>query len=618
MIDMGQAYRTVEFNKDHYKVLDFKCEHCGQEYGMETVNIAVFLYGVFFLVGKESGYVGINCPRCMKTIMMKGNKDLFEFTKDSLSSYIHLGNIQFDPHLQYHSSVNYLPEHIPPLKGFNIPHWNTTLIEGNTTSVEMSLLHYIDNEPRLNEEYFCSYVFGGEPPMGSFFSVWWFREKDIYELVRIEEQEQLRIFPRCVHHNSVYEDIDSFCWNNHIYLTYLKKERQIAEDGLKELRKVAEERGMDFGELLEANPGIAEPNIIGFMEKQAIDHAKENEFSITFDLMNILAADPFPWDWPGPRGSVCEVLWKTTFPFQNREVPKTLVNIDSTPYEKPEQAPGHDEMVSQLRMNFTQGCVQNFLYEKHLDFITDYILLAQKTGFSYAAVWDLKEQYLKSLYDHMIASAETQTPVESLYVFCQEGPAWRITYEGKTLRGLRGKGFGYIHYLVSRKGEQFHTEELAQLDGVIVNDYVSSLPNTSHQYDNSSVSSQKAKEDIDSRDMVYGRSREELEEHWIYLQKELSQAEESNDPGRIEKAESELRNFEEYVVKYFGKGGKVRKFRNESTRNKDRVTKSIERALNTIRKHHENTWQHFYRSLRPINSFRLSYTPNKDLDWHTE
>ena len=31
MIDMSEAYRTVESNDNNYKVLEFKCEHCGQD-----------------------------------------------------------------------------------------------------------------------------------------------------------------------------------------------------------------------------------------------------------------------------------------------------------------------------------------------------------------------------------------------------------------------------------------------------------------------------------------------------------------------------------------------------------------------------------------------------------
>ena len=50
--------------------IKFKCEHCGQEFWEENFNIAVLLYGIFILLGKENEYVGLTCPNCIKTILI--------------------------------------------------------------------------------------------------------------------------------------------------------------------------------------------------------------------------------------------------------------------------------------------------------------------------------------------------------------------------------------------------------------------------------------------------------------------------------------------------------------------------------------------------------------------
>jgi hypothetical protein len=52
-----------------------KCPHCGQAFSNAGINIAIFLYGIFFLVGKENGYFGITCPRCLNTISHRNKKE---------------------------------------------------------------------------------------------------------------------------------------------------------------------------------------------------------------------------------------------------------------------------------------------------------------------------------------------------------------------------------------------------------------------------------------------------------------------------------------------------------------------------------------------------------------
>jgi len=45
------------------EALGTKCPHCEQEISEEGIHIAIYLYGIFFLVGKEAGYAGITWPR---------------------------------------------------------------------------------------------------------------------------------------------------------------------------------------------------------------------------------------------------------------------------------------------------------------------------------------------------------------------------------------------------------------------------------------------------------------------------------------------------------------------------------------------------------------------------
>ncbi len=86
---------------------------------------------------------------------------------------------------------------------------------------------------------------------------------------------------------------------------------------------------------------------------------------------------------------------------------KDLTNITSgynnlAEFEEPQKKPDHDEKATFVKEKFHRGFVQDFLYEHHLDFIKEYIKLSKKIDFSYAAIWQLKEEYLDRLYKALI------------------------------------------------------------------------------------------------------------------------------------------------------------------------------------------------------------------------
>jgi uncharacterized membrane-anchored protein YhcB (DUF1043 family) len=78
-----------------------------------------------------------------------------------------------------------------------------------------------------------------------------------------------------------------------------------------------------------------------------------------------------------------------------------------------------------------------------------------------------------------------------------------------------------------------------------------------------------------------------------------------------------LESFEKICVEYFGIGGRVRKYRDETTRTKERVAKNINRAVRKLKEYDNKTYQHFNKALRPINSFSQSYKPDRDITWLT-
>ena len=243
-------------------------------------------------------------------------------------------------------------------------------------------------------------------------------------------------------------------------------------------------------------------------------------------------------------------------------------------------------------------------------------------GFYYTRPKDKKPLYvLKNkafliLYDPTI-SIEREKSESIDYAFLKEGPSWKITYEKRTIAGLTGKGFGYIHYLVKNPRKEFHTEELKKEVEKISPESIRGSDAVSSK-ENNNESIKTGKKQTDHRDMVTRDDKKKMIEQRDDLAKEVRTAEDSNDPNRIEKARKEYKDFIDYFAKLLKPNGKSRKFVSATTRTMQRITKSIERALKTIEEHDESAWRHFNSALRPIRTYSLSYNPDRNINCLTD
>lgn len=255
MIDLAEAYKVVEFEarlfpgeevkKQTLNRLEFQCEHCNQTFIKDTLNISVFLYGVAIMVGKDISFAGITCPSCLKTILMKGN--LTNLYHDM--PYIHLEGLDeatFSPTIRYHSSALFSPQQIEYLKPFNIPSSDQGLSDNSADNFHGSFSEQLGNEPYLGKEYLCSYNYNDEVPIGAFASIWWFKPEQIEDLVRIENEHQIRVFPRYVHKMSWHTRYDRFCWQYKLYQEFLAGLKTAAIDTYDQLREVAYRDGLTW------------------------------------------------------------------------------------------------------------------------------------------------------------------------------------------------------------------------------------------------------------------------------------------------------------------------------------------------------------------------------------
>lgn len=617
MINLNEIYKDHEIKGQDdriqtIKVMDtFQCEAplCDQEFTLETIEIAAFLYGIFYLLGENKGYVGITCPKCLKTLLMQGDRELFDLTKSRISSSpIIIGNVQYDIQLRYYSPCNYIPNENSVFKDYDIHPLFIERIEDEITEFESNLHHFIDEEPINREEFLCSYNFDGEHPIGPSVLVLWFRDGQIEDLVDIENKYKLRIIPRYFHKISIYEDIGHFCWSNYLYLRYLNDHKAGMEADLKYLQEFSKKEELIFDESTQE----ATINILASSIKRVSDEMEKNYYKISSDFRDIIVSDSSPFKFPELYDLSFEFLWRKINPFKDKGAPKGWIAIDPMQFAIPKRKPSHDELVREVKNYFNKGFGQSFINKHYVKFINEYIKLTQSSFFSYASVLKLKYNYLWLLHNDMRA----EVLAESKYAFFYHAPTWTISFDGATISGLKAKGFKYIWFLVERKYKQFHTDELAPIEGDLQEESKLTYSDFDKFYQEWQSKSVEGKGKIDIRNKIDKMAKKDLTKYREGLKDDLKEAESMNDPDRINKARWLLESFEDELKKVIGLKGKERKFIDNSTRTKNRITKSVERALKEIKKNNEQIYKHFHDALKPINDFTQCYRPAQDIEWH--
>ena len=614
----------------NYKALTISCPHCDQHYSEETLKIATFLYGAFFLEGKETAYIGITCPSCLKTIYKKNEVQNINVTLINLSSPIDLGDSQLDPDLRYFSSTRTFHKKIPEIEMFDIHPYGFYTTPNFSEEELLGLLKHQEENPDLAEEYLCSFISGGPPNMGYFCLVLWFNPEEIDRLVKIENEDRIKIFPRYYYKCSLIEEVNKFCWENYLYernlIDSMRNFEECKENFTKNL-KFAGFNSDKVEELCEINLG-AELATMNYYIEQFRDKKAEN-FSIFSKFFEIIVSDPNPWNLPFSHYDSLKDFWKTKFPFLGKTISESFPNLILAEFEKKLDPNAHKKMVDEIKPKLTKGYVQDFLSKNYLSFIKDYVDLTQTPFFSYADLWELKEKYLNSLYNHV----KKEGIHESKYVFYPEGESWRITYNGKTTGGYTGTGFKYLYYLISNQFKSFGHDDLDLLDGVEVREMKKYFEFEKDPEDDSDplvavgsgsrtrAGSKPKKADYEKpefhhRDMISRSSIQKLKIYREKLNQELDEAEDENDLPRIEKIKEELDVFNSQFYKYFKKGGGIKKFKGDSKKVRDKINVSIRRALDRVQKNDYNAWQHIETSLDRDKGM-LSYRPDTDIDWFT-
>ena len=162
------------------------------------------------------------------------------------------------------------------------------------------------------------------------------------------------------------------------------------------MERVAKEKNLNIEKLLSENPNILTPELVDFLRQNESEGDGPN-FDRESEFMNILSADPNPWDFSGTDYDWIKAFWKTPYPFKDQEIPLTLTNLK--PFQQSSgTAKSHKEMVTEIEPVFSKGYVQKYLSTQYRSFIREYSRIATRHAFSYADVWVLKERYLEKVY----------------------------------------------------------------------------------------------------------------------------------------------------------------------------------------------------------------------------
>jgi hypothetical protein len=594
--------------------IKFSCKQCGESYNDFKLKLAIFLYGIAFLTGKDDSLSVFTCPRCLKSNLLRVS-DINQLFSD-LSMFEGQNGSSWPTDLTYHSSVSFSPAQNPALKDFDIPYWNIPLSavsKDNFTGIITSLQE--ENSYLFENGYLSSYIFDHDTPIGVMASIWFFNPKEIDKLIQIENESEIRVFPRYYHKMSFYEEYDEFVWNNLLYRKYRDEQKRLAAESFDTLSSVARENDINLDNLIEHNSNILSTEMIDEIYKNSAP-SDSDSLNVASDFLHLILSDPDPWDMPSNAMRFYKDLWKFDLPFEENGLPEYQHAIDASEYEIDPLMKRHFDRVGTIKENQNKKSILEFLNENYSSFCEYIIEIAQRNDYAYGSIWPLKKRYVNDLYNYF----NEQERDEAKHVFCKEGQTYTIIFNGgKPLRGFRGGGFKYLHYLVANRGKAFSHEELNALDGVDT-EFLDSLDSSSNTDSGNSelAKSKKGKLTEYSNDRITTSAAQKLFIEYKRLKENIEAAEQSEDPDRITEAKMAFSKFKTHYQFYFGPGGRIKKFNSGSKTVKDKIAISLKRALKSIEKEDQEVYSHFFESLSPPYSNTLQYGPLKDIDWHCE
>lgn len=439
----------------------FRCNYCGEKFSEDKLILSTKKYGVFFMFGKKTCYVGTNCsnPECQKTLLLEteGERqwevyDYFHLARRDVNAWtvkeatalpgltesenkrkVPAQPLSKDVELipavapnfgfgeakapRYFSSVSYSPEQFKELDGLGVRAWRPVWSEHNDIiTYESELDSYLQEYPVLSEKLYCSYFNKRIQPIGDF-SVWWFTEEHISKIYKLENTKGLRIFPRYAVANELYSHIDHFCWKYYLESEWLADFAVYNENLL--------------------NAKKQDPNLFGKSDEKLLE-----------DFLDIVPVEDV---------RMAEQANKNNLKFDTEKISaffKILkLELDGTE----EQHKLHEELMKVVITPYNEGRLNRLLEELSGEFIQKYIQQFQTQGFCYQSAWDLKEGYLQRIGEEWQQMRTHQRAEEKpLYAFYRSIASTEIIFNGKSTGPISNdgnQGLRFIYEIVKGQGE---------------------------------------------------------------------------------------------------------------------------------------------------------------------
>lgn len=342
----------------------FVCEKCKGAPSMDQIVQSIETYGLIWLTNDENTWAGFNCPLCEKpwTIIKK-------FKHEEIRPFgLEMGKrIACDSGTLVYHSFPFSMHHL--VAGRDFVGLFMQQLELPVDKLEEESFSPFDKYGDINcpRNIYTSYLFGNKA-FGPAIAIWLYSDEDIEKLVSHESESGLRAFPRYRLYDSLYSDIDRFCWQERLHI--------------------------DFRNGLNLDWEIA----------HILSNPAKKDLTKTFDFMHIL-------DIPHLDDIPKYITRENQFidsPNSWAKLPRQTADISSKTCCSKKIARDHEEISSVVWANFTKDYVQDLLKKLSEKFIDEYIALSERTDFTFSAVWKLKEKYLSDLKDAMQSSRKRE------------------------------------------------------------------------------------------------------------------------------------------------------------------------------------------------------------------
>jgi hypothetical protein len=228
---------------------------------------------------------------------------------------------------------------------------------------------------------------------------------------------------------------------------------------------------------------------------------------------------------------------------------------------------------------------------------------------------ETSEAAIQEIPEDTLGETEVKRSINRDYVFRQEGDFYEIVFAGKPLPRSKLFGLSYIYILIQKQSEEISALELGVRSGNISEDYFSN----------------KLKEGLEEitslrEPILDQKGLNDIRNQMKDLKDELREYEDDMDYERANIIKHQIQELEEWIIKEYGqlhsapfrrrKDPKDSEYSHQLESSRKKVSSSIKRAIDWMKKFNEDMAEHFDKS---INKGRfLCYRPRQPLDWLLE